>query len=172
MGWLWNTTHDIFDADENYSEICICSLTPEQVVAGYNFIRSKCRRLRGTPTFYSYETLQETGLDEIGNAAEFVCRRKAKPFHFISATIRLDRGILYDLGFFILDNAIAIDFQRGKLWGELEIETLMRIIMEIRKGASDSFLQLPSTAAPEYRGRIEEALIQLAKEDEEEKKTS
>ena len=168
MGWLWNTTHDIFDTDENYSEICICSLTPEQVVAGYNFIRSKSRRLRGTPTFYSFETQSEIGLDEIGNAAEFVCRRKARPFHFVSATLRLDRGILYDLGFFILDNAIAIDFQRGKLWGELEIETLMRIIMEIRRNAPESFLQLPSTAAPEYRGRIEEALIQLAKEDEDE----
>ena len=44
----------------------------------------------------------------------------------------------------------------------------MRTIMEIRRNAPDSFLQLPSTEAPEYRGRIEEALIQLAKEDEEE----
>ena len=168
MGWLWNTTHDIFDTDDgNYSEICICSLTPEQVVAGYNFIRSKSRRLRGIPTFFSYETQQEMELDSIGNAAEYVCRRKAKPFHFVSATIRVDRGILSDIGFFILDNAIAIDYQQGPLWGELEIETLMRIVMEIRKDAPNSFLQLPSSAPPEYRSRIEEAIIQMAKEDEE-----
>ena len=168
MGWLWNTTHDIFDIDDgNYSEICICSLTPAQVVAGYNFIRSKSKRLRGNPVLYSFESRQEIGLDEVTNAAELVCRRQAHPFHFVSATLRLDRGILYDLGFFILDNAIAIDYKPGPLWGELEIETLMRIIMGIRNNAPESFLQLPSTANPEHRGRIEEALIHLAHEDEE-----
>ncbi len=169
MGWLWNTTHDIFDIDDgNYSEICICSLTPEQVVSGYNFIRSKSKRLRGNPVFYSFESRQEIGLDEVPNAAEMVCRRQAHPFHFVVATLRLDRGILYDLGFFILDNAIAIDYNPGPLWGELEIETLMRIIMGIRANAPDSFIKLSSSAKPENRGRIEEALIQLAKEDEEE----
>ena len=167
MGWLWNTTHDIFDTEEDYSEICICSLSPEQVVSGYNFIRSISRRLRGEPTFFSLETMQEMKLDEIGNAAEYVCKRKAHPFHFVSATIRLGRGILYDLGFFILDNAIAIDFKRGPLWGELEIETLMRIILAIRENAPESYIQLQSTANPTYRGRLEEALIKLSSDEDD-----
>ena len=168
MGWLWNTTHDIFDTDDGkYSEICICSLSSKQVVEGYNFIRFKSSRLRGNPTFYSLETKNEIGLDEQGNAAEFVCRRHAHPFHFVVATFRLGRGVLYDLGFFILDNAIAIDFRLGPLWGEREIETLMRIILEIRKNAPESFIQLPSDVNPEYRSRIEEALENLIKEDEE-----
>ena len=169
MGWLWNTTHDIFDTEDGkYSEICICSLSPKQVVEGYNFIRSKCSRLRGNPTLFSFETNGEIGIDECGNAAEFVSRRHAKPFHFVVATFRLGRGVLYDLGFFILDNAIAIDFQLGPLWGEREIETLMRIILEIRKNAPESFIQLPSDVNPEYRSRIEEALVNIVKEDEEE----
>ena len=168
MGWLWNTTHDIFDIDYGeYSEICICNLSSNQVIDGYNFIRSKSKRLRGNPTFFSFETKQEIGLDEVINAAELVCKRQAHPFHFVIATLRLGRGILYDIGFFILDNAIAIDYKPGPLWGELEIETLMRIIIEIRKNAPESFLQLKSTTNPEHRGRIEEALIQLQKEDEE-----
>lgn len=168
MGWLWNTTHDIFDADDGTNpEICICNLEPEQVVAGYDFIRSNSKRLRGNPTFFSLETMQEMDLDSIGNAAQYVCKRQAKPFHFISATFRLGKGTLYDLGFFILDNAIAIDFKRGLLWGEREILTLMEIIMEIRKNSPNTFLQLQSSENPTYRSRIEEALAHLAKEKEE-----
>ncbi len=169
MGWLWNTTHDIFDIDDGtYPEICICGLSSKQVVDGYNFLRSKIKRLRGTPTFYSFETKNEIGLDEFGNAAELVCKRNAHPFHFVAATFKLGRGVLYDLGFFILDNAIAIDFQRGPLMGELEIETILRIIIEIRKNAPDSYLKLQSTYSPDYRSRIEEAIESLIKEDNEE----
>ncbi len=168
MGWLWNTTHDIFDIDDGTNpEICICSLTPEQVIAGYNFIRSKTKRIRGTPTFQSFESMQYVGLDEIGNAAEQVAKRHAAPFHFIVGTIKIGKGILYDLGFFILDNAICIDYLRGPLWGEREIETLMRIIIEIRRNAPDSFLQVSSFSDPAHRRRIEEALVRLKKEDEE-----
>lgn len=168
MGWLWNTTHDIFDIDDGtYPEICICGLSSEQVIAGYNFIRSNSRRLRGIPTVYSYDAQNEVGINEVGNAAEFVCKRLGKPFHFISATIKLGRASLYDLGFFILDNAIAIDFQKGPLWGEIQIQTLMNIILEIRKNAPESFLQLPSTTNPEFRGRIEEALQKLAQGEDD-----
>ena len=168
MGWLWNTTHDIFDIDDGSNpEICICGLTPEQVVAGYNFIRKKSQRLRGTPTFFCYENLSDNGLDDIGNAAEYVVKRHANPFHFIAATFKLGRGILYDIGFFILDNAIAIDYLKGPLWGEREIETLMRIIIEIRRNATESFITVPSTVDPAHRRRIEDAVVRLKKEDEE-----
>lgn len=168
MGWLWNTTHDIFDIDDGTNpEICICGLTPEQVVAGYNFIRKKSLRLRGNPTFFCYENLQDNGLDDIGNAAEYVCKRHANPFHFVVATLKIGRGVLYDLGFFILDNAIAIDYLRGPLWGEREIETLLNIIIEIRRNAPDSFLQVSSFSDPAHRRRIEEAINKKKKEDEE-----
>lgn len=168
MGWLWNTTHDIFDIDDGaYAEICICGLSCEQVIAGYNFIRSKSRRLRGEPSFFSYEVQDEVGIDEIGNAAEFVCKRLGKPFHFVSATTKIGKCNLYELGFFILDNAIAIDFQRGPLWGESQIEALLNIILEIRKNATESFLQLSSRLNPEYRSRLDEALQKLAAGDED-----
>jgi hypothetical protein len=169
MGWLWNTTHDIFDIDDGtYPEICICGLTAKQVIEGYNFIRSKSGRLRGNPTVFSFEANQETALDEVINAAELVCSRHAQPFHFVVSSFRLGKGVLYDLGFFILDNAIAIDFKRGPLMGEREIETLLRIIIEIRRNAKESYLQLQSTVDPNFRGRIEEAIVNLIKEDEEE----
>ena len=108
MGWLWNTTHDIFDETEgDFVEICICGLSAEQVTAGYNFIRSKTRGLRGNPTFYSYEAQDDLAIDEVLNAAEIVCKRQGKPFHFVSATTKIGRCNLSDLGFFIFEDLMT-----------------------------------------------------------------
>ena len=168
MGWLWNTTHDIFDETEgDFVEICICGLSAEQVTAGYNFIRSKTRGLRGNPTFYSYEAQDDLAIDEVLNAAEIVCKRQGKPFHFVSATTKIGRCNLSDLGFFIFDNAIAIDFQRGSAWGEIQILSLLKIISEIRQNASESFIRLSSRLNPEYRSRLETAMQKLAVEEED-----
>lgn len=163
MGWLWNNTHDIFDIDDGtYPEICLCGLSGQQVVFGYNLIRAKSRRLSGFPTFYSLEAMQTFGLDDIGNAAEIVVARHAKPFHFVASNIKFNRANLYDIGFFIFDNAICFDFKRSPLWGELEIETLLLLILAIKQESTEAFIHLGSWAKPDYRSRLDEALRKLA----------
>lgn len=169
MGWLWNSIHDVFDIEDgSYPEICICGLTSQQVVSGYNFLRSKARRLKGIPTFYSIESHEEVGLDAMGNAAEFVTRRVAKPFHFVISSLKYNNATLYDIGVFVLDNAISIDFKRSLIWGEIEIETLLLIVQEIKGNSTESFLQIGSVDDPTTtRSRINEALIKLQNPDED-----
>lgn len=168
MGWLWHTTENIFtNCDETDLEISICGLSAKEVVASYDFIRSKARRLRGNPTLYSLDEQKEVGIDEIGNGAELVCRRQANPFYFVVASLKGNRTNISDLGFFIFDNGICIDFKPGPLWGEIEIEIFLLIILEIRKIASNSFIQIQDKNNLGYLSKLEEALDRLANSEED-----
>lgn len=169
MGWLWNTTEDVFaNSDEAGREISIYGLSAEEVIAGYNFIRSKARRLRGIPTLYSLEAQKEVGIDEIGNGAELVCRRQANPFYFVVASLKGSRTNISDLGFFIFDNAICIDFKPGPLWGEIEIETFLLLILEIRKIAKNFSIQIQDEKNLGYIFKLEKALERLANPEDDE----
>ena len=131
MGWLWNQVHHIFDADDgSFPEICICGLSPEKISESYLFIRRIADFVVGSPRFFNREAGCEQGLDEVENAALLVCEMKANPFHFMLRSLRHEPGIVHELGVFILDNAIALDYEKGPIWGEREIEALLQIILK------------------------------------------
>ncbi|EKD82276.1 MAG: hypothetical protein ACD_39C01390G0001, partial [uncultured bacterium] len=133
MGWLWNETHHIFDVDDgSFPEICICGLSADQISAGYLFIRKIADFIVGGPRFFNSAANCEMKLDEVENPARLVCEKRANPFHFMTRSIRYEQGRVHELGIFILDNAVALDYEKGPIWGEREIETPLHIILTIK----------------------------------------
>ena len=162
MGWIWNDLHHMFDVDDgSFPEICICGLSAEQVSAGYLFIRKITDFIVGAPRFFNHETKSEMGLDEVENPAQLVCTKKANPFHFMARSIRYAQGSVRELGVFVLDNAIALDYEKGPIWGEREIETLLQMIIKIRTGAPESFIRLEDAVSKDDRQLIEDAINRL-----------
>lgn len=163
MGWLWNEIHDMFDEDDgSFPEICICGLSAAEVTAGYRLIREKTQFLVGGPRFFNVEAGCEMTLDEVENAAQLVCTRKAQPFHFMVRNLSLAQGSVHELGVFILDNAIALDYEKGRLWGELQIETLLLLINKLKEGSTKAFIRLEDAVSPNDKNRLEAALKRLA----------
>ncbi len=163
MGWLWNQVHHIFDTDDgSFPEICICGLSAHNICDAYLFIRSIASFVVGSPRILNRDTGCETGLDEVENAAKLVCEQKAPPFHFMLRSLRHEPGTLQELGVFVLDNAIALDYEKGPIWGEREIETLLQIILRIKSGCPGSFVKLEESVSTEDRRLFNEALDRLA----------
>ena len=163
MGWLWNETHHLFDIDDgSFPEICICGLSADQVSAAYSFLKKNADYIVGSPRFFNCEANCEMGLDEVDNPARLVCEKKANPFHFMARSLRFADGRVHELGIFILDNAVALDYEKGPIWGEREIETLLQIILHIRSGNPQGFLRFEETVKDCDRQTIESAINRLA----------
>jgi hypothetical protein len=75
--------------------------------------------------------------------------------------IKFAAGQLHELGVFILDNAIAIDYEKGPMWGELQIETLLMLINQIKKSSSKAFVRLEDSVEAKDRQRMEKCLDRL-----------
>jgi hypothetical protein len=153
----------MFDEDDgSYPEICICGLTAAEVAAGYQLIRKCARILVGRPAFYDIGEGREVGLDEVACAASLVCEKKANPFHFLVRNLEFRKGELHETGVFILDNAIAFDYPKSRLWGEMQIETLLLLINKIKEGSDRAFIRLEDAVSPDDRQRLQAALDRLA----------
>jgi hypothetical protein len=162
MGWLWNNVHDFFDIkDGSFPEICISGLNSSEVVNGYNLIRKSASSLVGRPTLQTVENQSLHGIDELGNAADLVCKRKVYPFHFMVSDLKIKKFGLYELGIFIFENGIALDIERGPLWGEREMMCLLMLIIKIKGSSSSAFIRLEERFNEEYQSKFEEAILRL-----------
>ncbi|MDD2625088.1 MAG: hypothetical protein PHF29_00365 [Candidatus Riflebacteria bacterium] len=162
MGWLWNSVHDFFDIkDGTFPEICINGLNTSEVISGYNLIRKSASSLIGRPTLQTIETKSLHGIDELGNAADLVCKRKVYPFHFMVSDLNIKKFGLYELGIFIFENGIALDIERGPLWGEREMMCLFMLIIKIKGSSSSAFIRLEEHFNKEYQIKFEEVILRL-----------
>lgn len=158
MRKLWDKIHDFFDQDDgSYPEICLCNLTPDSIIKSYNFIRKNGGFLVGGPRFLNAEQGCEMGLDEVEDASKLVVNRKAHPFHFMIRNIRFNEKQIDEIGIFVLDNAIAIDYEKGPFWNELKVASLMTLIHLIMKDSPQSFIRLEDEVPQEAKERFEES---------------
>lgn len=165
MGWLWNEIHEMFDTDDGtFPEICICNLSAAEVINGYLLIRRHTDFLIGNPSFFNLEAGCEMRIDNVENPAKMVCENTARPFYFMVRNLHFADGCLNELGVFILDNAIALDYQKGPLWGELQIETLLVLINKL-KNDSHAFIKLEDAVSLSDQQRLESVLKRLKDEE-------
>ncbi len=149
MGWLFNKIGDFFTVDDgSFPEICICHLDQEEIADGYLLMRNSASFVVGAPMFQNLLENREMPLSECENPAKLVCEGNARPFHFMLRQLKLENCVIPELGIFILDNAIALDFQKGRYWGEKEIEGLFLLLYWLRKNSTKSIIRLEDILNP------------------------
>ncbi|GAB4268399.1 MAG: hypothetical protein Kow0029_03760 [Candidatus Rifleibacteriota bacterium] len=166
MGWLYEKLNDLFVEDDGtFPEICICNLTPEEVQKTYLRIRSICTYVVGKPTFFNISEEREMALDEVENAAQLVCSGEAQPFHFMVRDLKFEKDYhIPEIGIFILANAVALDYEKGRIWGEIEIESILSLILKISNESTQATIRLEESVSQAAKERFYEALELLKKE--------
>ena len=167
MGWLFQEIGDFFSKnDGSFPEICICGLSAEEVNKSYKLIREKSRFNVGKPTFFNREAEKEMDLDEVEDASAMVTEGKAQPFHFMVREICFGkRHRIPELGVFILHNAIALDYEKGPCWGEIEIEALLLLILQLLGDSEKNFIKLEESVSQEDRDKFAAVVKRLCEEE-------
>lgn len=166
MGWLYQKISDFFVEDDgSYPEICVCNLSPTQISNGYKLIRKISSFTIGKPRIFCLEEEKEKELDEVENASELVTSGKAKPFHFMVRNLYFGKDQkIPEIGVFILSNAIALDYEKGRVWGELEIESLLKLALKLMVDSPEAYVKLEEGVKDSDKERFSQALAQLKEE--------
>lgn len=143
----FNKLKNMFQSiDSIFPEICICNLEPTEVVDGYNYIRKSSNRIGGAGLI-SLESCTEIDVDKHGNAAELVTKGQAYPFHFVGKNISIENLAIKEIGFFIMHNAIILDYDKGPHWNESAINGFIKLTAKLM--SAKSFLKFDSEMAAE-----------------------
>ena len=81
-------------------------------------------------TFWSVTDLKDCPLNSVPNAAALVVSREAKPFHFVLGNVDMSGVRLPDLGVFVFDDQIAIDYRMGEEWRSTELRALFELLLK------------------------------------------
>lgn len=135
----------------DYPEICIHSLTPEEVAGAFELFRGPQVRHVGTPVVHDRRVGREVPLSTLENPVELVHQAAVEPFHFLVAGLRVGSVVLPDLGVFILPQAIALDFSPGFGWTAASLEGLLRLVDRILLMAAQPRLSLEEILSPAVR---------------------
>ena len=155
----WEEIRRLFEDDSGiFPEICICNLAGEAVVAAFSHIKSITKGVVGKPYFFDRRDGIEKSLLAEENPAGLVVKGEAEPFHFLIRGLEISGARLPDLGVFILQNAVSLDFEPGQEWRANQAWGLLTLLKHLsslgEKSSSPAgppFLRLEEIISPEIR---------------------
>jgi len=159
MDSLFDSVIDLFATNDNsLPEVCISGLRGDEVSEIYLFMRRITRFLVGAPVFRHLAEHADKYLDSVNNAAQLVVSGEANPFHFLTRGIKISDIILPDLGVFVFDNAIALDYEKGKAWGKPQIKAFFELLGTVFSKAVGPRLKFNADTGKDENARFTHAL--------------
>lgn len=130
---LWKELHYLFDTDDgSLPEIRITRLSPDGVAAIFSYITRTGRCTEGTSEFWSLEEQQTKPIDSVPNAAVLVTKNLATPFHFVCRGLNCNGVTVPDIGVFVFQEEIALDYRMGEEWDAAKLEAFFGILKELQ----------------------------------------
>ncbi|HXG64233.1 MAG TPA: hypothetical protein VNO70_03940 [Blastocatellia bacterium] len=130
---LWKELHYLFDTDDgSLPEIWIMNLSQAGVVAIFSYLQHNCHNLANNAVFWSIEDQQDKPIDSVPNAAALVIQGRAEPFHFLCQGLTYDGIVIPDMGVFVFDDQINLDYRMGDEWDAPKLKALFGILKELK----------------------------------------
>jgi hypothetical protein len=127
----------IFNMDDgSLPDIEVCNLTKDEVISGYEIIRSSSVEIISqNPSYWSISKAKEIGLTIDDNPSNLVVDGKAEPFHICFGGIISPTGKkIPNLGLYVFQDCLAFDYRKGPEWDLEAIKGLFELLMKILKG--------------------------------------
>jgi hypothetical protein len=154
--WLWTELHDYFDTDDgSLPEVRVDFADKQAVIRAFAELRARGKDVthRGS-TFWSVTDAKDCPLDSVPNAAALVVSGEAQPFHFVLRDIEMSGVRLPDLGVWIFDDQIAINYRMGEEWGSTTLRALLGLLLAISHLDPKSSVTLDPKALPDVAERF------------------
>jgi hypothetical protein len=136
---LWEELHDLFDTDDgSLPEIALTDLTRTQIGKIFFFLFSSGKD--GTThggVFWDKELNLQRSIRDVENAAILVASYEAAPFHIVIRGMKHNSSIIPDLGIFVFQSSIFLDYRKGPEWESAKLEALFYYLYRIYQLAPD-----------------------------------
>ncbi|WP_442481561.1 hypothetical protein [Aeoliella sp. SH292] len=131
--WLWDQLHDQFDTDDgSLPDVYVEYQKPEALVSAYLLLRDRATAVvTERPDYWSTSLQQRLPLDTVPNASMLVLSGEAEPFHVVFGGITAKGVVIPDLGVFVFQECIALDYRMGSEWGPPELDAFFELLVEL-----------------------------------------
>jgi hypothetical protein len=149
--WLWTELHYFFDTDDgSLPRVCLDYQDKRAVVGAFKYLRTRGQDVtyQGA-TFWSVTHARDRPLDSVPNAAVLVVSGDAHAFHFLLRGIEVDGIRLPDLGVFLFDEGIELDYRMGPEWRSAEVVAFFRLLLNLASLDPNASLTLQDHVPPE-----------------------
>ena len=92
---------------------------------------------------------------EVVDAAALVVAREAEPFHVVFSGLGANGVVIPDIGVFVFQEQLALDYRMGPEWGPATLEELFRLLVELSAPDPGSKLSLEEGVLSEVSSRFE-----------------
>jgi hypothetical protein len=141
---LWDQLHDLFDTDDgSLPDIEINNLSGEEVVNIYAYLRAQSELTSNEQYFWSKTENKDVQVDSVANAALLVVSGEAEAFHIVVRGLAFGGAGIPDLGIFVFEDSISLDYRMGPEWGPAELNALFLCFCKILKIAPLAQVILP-----------------------------
>jgi hypothetical protein len=155
--WLWAELHDHFDTDDgSLPEVRVDFADKRAVIIAFAELRGRGQDVtHGGSTFWSLTDSKASPLDSVPNAAALVVAGEAEPFHFVLRGIEMSGVRLPDLGVWVFDDQIAIDYRMGPEWRSAQLRALFHLLMELSRSDPKASVTLDPKTLAEVADRFQ-----------------
>ena len=131
---LWPELHGAFDTDDgSLPEIDITNVSLEGIASMWMYLRTAASAYIGDAWFWHNRTEQATPLDSVSNAARLVVTGEAEPFHSVLHGITYFGAVIPDLGVFVFQDAISLDYRMGTDWNAAKLTALFELLYQLQR---------------------------------------
>lgn len=166
--WLWDELHEFFDTDDgSLPEVHLDYSDPHAVPRGFALLLDRSRELVADDgQFWSKAAEEARPVNSASNAAALVVSGEAEAFHVVVEDVRCGDVTLPDLGVFVFQDQISLDFRMGSHWGPVELAGFFGLLADLRALDPEASLSLEDYVLPamveRFRGAFERFLGEQA----------
>ena len=92
--------------------------------------------------FWSKTAQNDLRVDPVENAVRLVVSGEADAFHIVVSGLSCNGAVVPNLGIFVFDDSIALDYRPGPEWGPAELEALFACLREVKRLAPSAEITL------------------------------
>ena len=98
---------------------------------------------------------QDMPISSVPNAATLVVEGRAEPFHCLCQGLSYEGEILPDIGVFVFDDRIALDYRMGQEWDARKLKALFGLLKELKGIDTGAKVSLEDTVLTQLRRHFE-----------------
>ncbi|MCG6157277.1 hypothetical protein [Rubinisphaera margarita] len=162
---LWDIVHGCFDEDDgSLPSIAIQPLTPEEIALIFEIFVREGRITTEEPAFHDQQSDKLIPLDSVKNAASLVANYKASPFHLVVRDICFRGHQLPELGMFVFQESIEVDYRMGDDWDATTVFAFFEWLKYLVGQTKNGELAACTREGPPFSEQFDEAWHRFMKE--------